>query len=394
MMVLVCSLFLVSCHSDEENHEPVPYQVLDTILSVDDINFAEAVQALVDQVGLTEEQIKPYQQKLDMAAMRTRKYKAYTIKYHTTDPNGMPVVASGVVYYPKTGSPKGVIEAVPFNKNKYDCPSKKLANVEMMQGLSGFIVLVPDLIGCGATEAMPVPYLYHDNVAKVCADMRLAATELVWNEYGRKMPAWTMISGISLAASEAWALARYYHFHPEMGVHVNQVWMSGGVYNPLMVLEYQLRTLHTDYAFIPNALYSVNYYNGLGINLKNAFRGELCNHYEEWCTGYMRLFDLSDMLGSDMSQYLNVDFFTDENTEFVKLKQSVAKFTIPNDWVPTCSIHIYHGREDTFVPIASAEELVEYLRSVGAKVDYVVTETGHVDNCIAMGADLVEVLYK
>ena len=392
-LLLVGTFSFVSCQDDEEHLSPEPYQVLHSILSTHEIIFNDAVQALVDEVGLTEEEIEPYRQRVNMASLRTRKYTAHVITYHTTDPNGNPVIASGVVYYPKSGTPRGVIEAVSFNKNKFQCPSKELANIQVLQGMAGYIVLVPDQIGCGATESMVIPYLYYDNVAKISADFRLAATELVRNEYGRSMPSWTLISGISLAASEAWALARYYHFHPELGVQVDQVWMSGGAYNPGAVLDEQLKTLSTDYAFIPNAVYSINHYDNLGLNLREVFRGELSEHYEDWCTGDVALFDLTDRLGTDMSQYLNLDFFNDANPDYQRLRARVDRFAIPNDWIPECTIHIYHGRNDTFVPISNSEALVDYLRSVGAKVDYVVTESGHVDNCIAMASDLVELLY-
>ena len=394
LLLMVGVLSVVSCQSDEERLEAQPYQVLDSILSTTDISFDEALEALFEEASISEEQVAPYRQTMKMAALRARNYKAYTISYHTIDPNGHPVIASGVVYYPKTGTPRGVIEAVSYIKDKNECPSKQLANLQMIQGMAGYIVLVPDLIGFGTTESLPIPYFNHDNVARVSADFRLAATELVRNVYGRKMPSWTLLSGISLAASEAWALARYYHFHPELGVHVNQIWMSGGAYDPLAVLEHQLSTQFTEYAFIPNVVCSVNYYDDLGLNLQNVFKGELSQHYEEWCTGYMPVFDLTDILGTDLGQYLNLDFFKEENPDYQRLKTSIEHFTIPNDWVPSCHVHIYHGRDDTFVPVSCSENLANYLRSVGANVDFVVTETGHIDNIIEMGVDMVEKLYK
>ena len=385
---------LISCQSDEEHLKAEPYQVLESIVSSQDLFFEDALNTLLKIGDVTEEQIKPYKKKVDMAALRARKYKAHIIKYHTTDPHGNPVIASGVVYYPKTGNPRGVIEAVSFNKVKSQCPSKQLANLQVIMGMAGYIVLVPDLIGCGATESMVIPYLYDENAAKVSADFRLAATELVRNIYGRSMPTWTLVTGISLSASEALALARHYHKHPELGVHVNQIWICGGVYNPKTVMEHQLRSRYSEYAFLPSALYSINHYEALGLNLQEIFRGKLSQHYEEWCTGGIELFELSERLGSDISQYLNLDFFTDSNHDYQKILESLSKLTTPHDWVPTCPVHIYHARNDTFVPITSADELVEYLRSAGAKVDYVVTEEGHIENIVAMGSDLVEILYK
>ena len=392
-LLLSCAFCLISCESEQEHLKPEPYQVLDSILSTHEVVFKEAVNEMLEDVGLTQDDLKPYKHEIDLAALRARKYKAYVITYHTTDPHGRPVIASGVVYYPKSGRARGVIEAVPFNKNKYKCPSKQLANLEVMQGMAGFIVLVPDLIGCGSTESMLIPYLYIDNITKVSADFRRAATELIRNVYGLPMPEWTMISGISLSASEALALARYYHFHPELGVKVNQLWIAGGAYNPQLVIDSQLRTCHSEYAFFPNVLCSVNHYDGLGLNLKDIFRGELKEHYEEWCTGYMPILDLTKRLGTDLNSYLNVDYFNKENPNYLSLKNSFAKFAVPNDWVPSCEIHIYHGKNDTFVPIECSEQLVEYLKSVGADVHYVETDEGHFETTIIMGVDMVKLLY-
>ena len=398
--VLLClslignTLLMVSCEDDEERLEPLPYQVLDSIYSTTTISFDEALSAMIEEFGISEEQIDPHRQQAKLASMRSRRYNAHVVTYHTTDPHGQPVLASGVIYFPKSGKPLGVIEAISLNKNKYECPSKHLANIGLMQGMSGYIVIMSDQIGSGATESMLFPYLNNDNIAKVSADLRVAATELVRNIYGCSMPSWTLISGFSLAASGAWALARYYHLHPELGVKVNQIWMSGGAYRPMLVLKHQLQTLYADYAFIPNCLYSVNYYDHLGLNLQEAFRGELREHYEEWCTGYVPLADLSLLLGPDISQYLNLDFFNDDNADYQRLCASIERLGIPNDWVPTCPVHIYHGSEDTYVPIASSDELANYLQSVGADVDYVVTETDHWNNGILMGADLAKYLYK
>lgn len=393
-LLLILLLLLTACESDEERLEPLPYQVLVSIQSTTEITFDEGLQGLIEQGRMTEEDLAPYKQRLDMAAMRSRRYDAHVVTYHTTDPNGHPVVASGVVYYPKTGKPRGVIEAISFNKNKYQCPSKQLANISLMQGMAGFIVIVSDLIGCGATDEMLIPYFYHDNAAKVSADLRQAATELVRNVYGRQMPAWTLISGISFAASEAWALARYYDKHPELGVKVNQVWISGGAYHPLAVFDYQLQARHTDYVFIPSAICSINHYDSLGLDLRNVFQGELSEHYAEWCTGKKDQDFLKEHLGTDIGQYLNLDFFSEDNEDYQKLHTSVGHFTIPNDWKPTCDVHIYHAANDTYVPIICADELAEYLRSIGAQVDYVVTDSGHWDNGIKMALEMAEFLYK
>ena len=393
-LLMIVMLTAQACQDDEEHLEPVPYQVLASIEKTVEVRFDDAVAALMEENNITDEQLAPYRQVKDMATLRSRAYKAHVITYYTTDPAGQPVVASGVVYYPKSGTPKGVIEAIALDKSKNLCASKHIANTEVLEGMSGYIVLVADRIGRGSTESMVVPYFYADNVAQVCVDLRRAATELVRNEYGRSMPTWTMITGLSLAAPGAWALARHYHLHPELGVNVSELWLMGGVYRPMLALQYQLNNMRADYALIPNAIYSVNHYDDLGIDLSQVFRGELASHYEEWCTGYMSLIELSQQLGPDLSRYLNLDFFVESCDDYQRLCACIDRLAAPTDWIPDCKIHVYHGRDDAVVPKACSDELVTYLQSVGADVDYVVTDDDHMGSGIAMATDLVKFLYK
>lgn len=386
---------LTACEKEEKEHlEPIAYQVLDSIVSTSSINFDQALVSLYDnELGADEALISKYNSLIKLGKLRSRAYKAYVINYHTTDPNGKPIVASGVVYYPNSGKPLGVLESVPFNKNRDRCPSQQIANLQALLGMKGYIILVPDQIGCGATADIPISYLYSDNAAKVCADFRLAATELVRNIYGYSMPSWTMVYGISLSASAAWALARYYHQHPEVGVRVNQIWMCSGIYKPKEALIHYLKQESTFYACLPNILYSTNYYDQLGINLQNVFRGELSLHYEEWCSGEIGIFELTNRLGEEISQYLNMDFFVDSNPDYQKILQAADRQVIPNDWKPGCPVHIFHSDDDTLAPFASAEELANHLRSLGVEVEFEVTHNGHVDNCAVMTAELAKYLY-
>lgn len=410
LLLMMGVLLVLACHDDTPSQEPEPPQeeepqqeepqqdvdssgVLVSVVRTEEIAFAEALQGTLIELGVREVDLSSYSALLEIASLRSRVYNAHVVTYRTTDPYGQPVVASGVVYYPQTGKPKGVIEALSFHKEKFNCASKQIGNSDMLQGMSGYIVLVADLIGSGSTESMVPPYLYFDNAAKVSADLRRAATELVSDVYAVDMPKKTIITGYSLGASEAWALARYYHFHPELNVQPKEVWIGGGVFNPLGVLKSQLQTGYTDYAFIPSALYSLNYYEKLGLDLHDVFRGELSEHYEEWCTGNLSVVELTSRLGTDISQYLNMDFFDDGNPVFQDICTRLERFAIPNDWVPSCKIHIYHGRDDTFVPISSSDELADYLSSVGADVDYVTKKGGHAKCGITMVTDLMKKLY-
>lgn len=415
LLLLMGLLLVLACHDDERPAEPEPPQeeepqeeepqqedpqqvvdssrVLVSVVRTEEITFDEALAATLENLGVSEKTVSSYSFLLQLAALRSRVYNAHVVTYRTTDPHGQPVVASGVVYYPKTGKPKGVLEALSFHKEKQTCASKQIGNSDMLQGMAGYIVLVSDLIGSGTTESMVPPYFYFDNAAQVSVDLRRAATELVSELYEIDMPSKTFITGYSLGASEAWALARYYYFHPELGVKPKEVWIGGGVYNPLEVLKSQLQTGYTDYVFVPNGIYSLNHYEKLGLDMREVFSGELREHYEEWCTGYVSVESLSSRLGSDISKYLNMSFFDEANPDFQRICTILDRLAIPNDWVPTCKVHVYHGADDTVVPKSSSDALVDYLQSSGAKVDYVVKRGGHTECGIFMITDLFKELY-
>lgn len=123
-LLVVVVMVVVSCSDDDERLEPVPYQVLESIVRTDQITFDEALQGALQELEVSEEEIEPYRKAVELGQLRSRVYKAHIVTYHTTDPSGQPTVASGVVYYPKSGKPKGVIETLSFNKEKFTCPSK------------------------------------------------------------------------------------------------------------------------------------------------------------------------------------------------------------------------------------------------------------------------------
>ena len=90
---------------------------------------------------------------------------------------------------------------------------------------------------------------------------------------------------------------------------------------------------------------------------------------------------------------MHMEFFNDTVEDCRRLRASVERLSIPNDWVPEAKVHIYHASNDTYVPFGCSQRLVDYLRSVGANVDFVVTDNDHSDNCLVMGSDLAKFLY-
>ena len=230
-------MFLWSACGDDGHLDPVEPEALDHVIYTRDITFQDAVDYMKEDYHLSDADIEPYEREIAAARLLARPYRAHAIAYHTVTPDGQPVVASGVVYYPRRGSPRGLIEVSPVNKSKRDCATRAPLTTEALPGLLGYALILPDLVGCGESDDLPICYMQHDNVARVSADMRRAAAELVRNEYGTDLPSESVLWGYSLGGSATWALARYYAQHPELGVTVTDVYAGGGAYDPALAVE-------------------------------------------------------------------------------------------------------------------------------------------------------------
>lgn len=391
---LAVLFFLIACSDNDGILSPIEPQVLEEVVGTQTVTLQEILDQLYEDFSMTEEQRANTEQNLALMRLIACNMTAHTVRYRTTAPDGSPVTASGVVYYPNRSAPRGVIEAMPINKSKRNCVSRNPLTIEALVGCMGYICIVPDLIGCGASEALPISYMQHENSAVVAADLRRAAAELIRNTYGRQLPSTSYIGGYSLGGGIAWALARHYALHPELGVKVEEVWCGGGAYDPSVAFNSFLNTRYSQYSIVPNIIYSMNYYDHLGLDFTKVFRGDLLEHYQEWCKGDIPLGELTSMLGYDLQTYLQLDFFSPENPKYSWLMEVLKSKAIPNDWKPRARVRLVHSREDTYVPRACTDQLYAYLQSVGADVEYTMLEEDHVMGGILWGQAILQELGK
>lgn len=392
LLTLAVLFFLVACSEKDETAPPLEPQALEEVVKTETITLQDIVDRLYEDFNVSAEQQAEFEQNLIPLRLLACNMTAHTVRYRTTAPDGSPVTASGVVYYPKRGVPRGVFEVMPINKSKRDCVSRNPYTIEAIVGTLGYICIIPDLIGCGASDALPISYMQHENSAVVAADLRRAAAELIRDTYERQLPSTSYIGGYSLGASIAWALARHYALHPELGVTIEELWCGGGAYDPSVAIEAFMTTCYSQYAILPNIIYSMDFYDHLGVDFNKVFRGNLLEHYQEWCTGDVPIEELTSLLGYDLETYLQTDFFSPKNPDYYRLMEVVKSKAIPNDWKPQVRVHLVHSREDSYVPRACSDRLYAYLKSVGADAEYTMMEEDHVAGGIHWGQIILQEL--
>lgn len=398
--LLFMSLFL-SCERNESDlFEPVEYEKFSGVLfsktlrleDVMDEVFRQfgiqSIESILRKQGIPENEIKSITVQIKLYIKLSSEYDVHGITYHTVNPKGEKVVASGVLYYPKSHNPKGVIEVVPWFKSKNECGTVNYYMPEVIPGINGYVYIVPDQIGYGSTADLPIGYLQYENVAVVSADMRQAVEELVYNHYHRKLDKKSILFGYSLGAGGALTLARYYQQYAERGVKVKNVFIGGGAYDPALSIESQFSSYYSEHAACPNIICSLNYYEDLQLDFNRIFKGELLKYYEEWCYGQYSIDKLTQLLGTDLREYFTDSFLKKEDSpEYQHLLQSCRQKRIPNDWTPAFKIHLFHGKDDTLVPIICSDRLYDNLRSRGADVTYKQYEANHMGSAQLMIID-------
>jgi pimeloyl-ACP methyl ester carboxylesterase len=394
---LLCVLVLLSCSSEEDKpFVPVPCDTFTKLLFVRDVDIEEIISYTQKRFNVSDEQMEVYQSDIRVLKKLIPSYKAYGIAYRTVTPDGKSVEASGTLYYPVSKQAKRLMEISSILMDKHFSVLDGHYSPEIIIGLLGDAVLVPELIGIGQSKDYPISYMMYDNIGRVSADLRAAAREFVHNELRRELPRTSIICGYSLGGGNAWALARYYSQHPECEVDVTNIYVGGGCYYPSLAIREYVKSNKATVALIPNCLYSADYYLGLGLDFSRIFRGDLLQNYPSWCDGGLSYDDFINRIGTQLDQYLNLDFFQPGYSPVSdSLLAVVKRMDIPNDWMPQVPVRIYHCTDDTCVPNACSDSLYAYLKQGGANVTYIEpTEENHWQCGFNMFIDVVKRNYN
>lgn len=398
IILLIC---IASCEkSGNKGFTEIECEKFDHLLYSRTVTFKSVVDFLFEQYkDLLDEYEFPKEalQKLQLFYSLNIKYEVSAITYHTVTPTGEPILASGIIYYPKTFPPKGVIEISPFNESKQNCASKVYKRAEILPGIAaGYVCIIPDLIGYGSSESLPINYIQLENKTIISADMRKAAEEFVYNRYHRSLSKESILFGYSLGGSAIMALAREYQLNPSHGVKVRHIFAGGGAYEPLRAFRTLLEISRSDYTVFPNILCSINYYDNLELDFTKIFKGKLLENYKTWCDGYMSIWKLTEILGTDPNNYFSDIFINGYDTaeEYRPIMRALDEKKLPLDWIPQAKVHLAHASQDYFVPVECSDSMNEYLKSVGADVEYVKYDTSHLTCALFFGIDFTKFLLE
>ena len=254
----IALILLTGCEKEQE--QPVENKYFVEVTYEKTFSASDGLKERMDNYGISPEEFPEYQSILSFISSITAKFHATVINYNTKDPNGNDVIASGVIYYPEGKDVKGVIEITPITRGKKQCPSKDISNIESSPFITGYAILIPDLIGAVATENMTTAVLIQNNNALVSADLRKAAEEYFRTVVKKQLPSSSMLFGFSLGASTSLALAQFYQEHTEYNVSVSKLYIGSGVYDLNIAMNNFAKSGISQVCVIPELVTAMDYY--------------------------------------------------------------------------------------------------------------------------------------
>ncbi len=276
---------------------------------------------------------------------------SYRIEYLTTDADGQPVRASGLVSVPvkPSGSTSPVLgyqHGTIFHDA--DAPSNHAVASEVAVVLAslGYIVVAPDYVGYGVSKGSAHPYLLSSPSAAATVDLLTAAK--TWRRH-QQVPdnGQLFLTGyseggyVTLAAQRAMQATQSQHL-----ASLKRVVVGSGPYNVQVTLDGLLRIVRDENPIV-GALINPGFLRYLGGSAQREVR---------------RLI-LRQLVPDDADVVMDtrfLDYFLSDDVAGLEQISNV------HDWRPTVPVDLFHGRDDRTVPYASSQNTWQAMQARGA----------------------------
>ena len=276
---------------------------------------------------------------------------SYRLEYLTSDAQGQPVLASGLVSVPVkaqgAASPVLSYQHGTMFQNA-EAPSNHAVPSEIAVILAslGYIVVAPDFVGYGASAGTPHPYLLAAPSAAVTVDFLTAAG--TWRrKAGVSDNAQLFMTGYSEGAYVTMAAHRAMQAGSNGNLAPLRVVVTGaGPYNVQVTFDALLARVRQQVPLL-GALIDPGFLRFLGSGIRAQVRNEL----------------LKLLLPADTDVVFDVraiDYYLADDV------QAIAQLSNVYDWKPNLPVRLFHGRDDQTVPYASSLSTLQAMQKNGA----------------------------
>ncbi|MFY9152342.1 MAG: lipase family protein [Prolixibacteraceae bacterium] len=364
LVLFFAGLFLNSC---DKNNDPVTpnYEFLFSNEYKFDITTTQAKANL-----LTFQAVIPESSQL--GAIVQHDVEVHKLTYKTTfqDKN---IQASGLVSFPKTAGNYPVLSFqngtnTEHSKAPTENPKDELFSIMESVASMGFIVVMPDYIGFGASSQYKHPYLIAKPTTQSILDLIRAVKEFgTEDKIAAKATKDLFIFGYSQGGWATMQLQKTIETNYASEFNLVASSCAAGPYSLSYINEFV--TSQTDYPMPYFLAYLLNSYTALG-EISNPLSDFI---QEPYATKIPGLFDgkhtggtINSELTPKMSNLLTAEYRTEytTNPKFTGLKTAFLANSI-TAWNISTPTRLYHGANDEFIPVGMTNKMYADFKTAG-----------------------------
>ena len=294
-------------------------------------------------------------------------YTAYRVTYHTTNTDGKDVVASGAIFVPDT---KAALPVLNYNHGTYfpsherEAPSYLGYSYEVIMGKlfsgAGYLVVMPDYIGYGATKKETHPYGAYHEISGSVIDMLRAVNEFCTKNKialsGKNFfSGWSEGAAVAMATVKSLEENHKGEFTPTATVLNAGPYYSSQFVHHILDADHSLTYMNT-YVWI---LQSYNRLYNINKPLSYYFNEPAATDLKDGPETY---------ISRDPQKLFTETFRNNYKTGKDTALQNALERNDLWNWKPESKIVFCHGDRDDYVPIFNSEKAYSAMKAKGADV--------------------------
>ncbi|WP_298161378.1 alpha/beta fold hydrolase [Brevundimonas sp.] len=295
--------------------------------------------------------------------------RLYRLVYRSSV-RGQAIDASALVAVPDTqGPPRGVVlylrgSDIPRNAAP-STPNGIWTNEAAVFGGNGFVTIVPDYIGFGASPSPQAFLLTDENVADFRAALTAAQEELA---LGTHTP--LFITGFSQGGQLSAALHRDLDARPLHGYDLRETVAVAGPHELVRTfaarIEEPLASNPIAMGYVAWAAYTFAWREGR--RLEEVFAPAYVAQAPRWFGGSMSMIELLGEAPGSITEVLRPEFLASVRTDRDFWFNRMVRENETYDWAPRAPLHVILGTADDHVDPAATRILYERARARGGNV--------------------------
>ncbi|MEQ9442239.1 MAG: alpha/beta fold hydrolase [Cyclobacteriaceae bacterium] len=300
----------------------------------------------------------------------------YKITYRT-EFQGERVEASGVLSVPQGSEQFPVLLGGHGTiTNDQKAPSNLNFNQNNSSGFElfaafGFISVIPDYLGFGASADLLHPYFNYTTSAQSSVDMIRATQEFLADSIAYRPE--LFLTGYSQGGYVAMATLKFLEETPGVlpEFTIKATAAGAGGYDIRQGIEDILsETTYPSPVNLAFLIYSYQQTNGWNHPLTDYFKEPYASQIPALFDGNTDASTINAQLPQNLSALLNPDFiaqvFDDSETEFLNALEANSV----DDWAPQTPVRLYHEQDDEVIPIQNSESTYKKMLQNGAEDVY------------------------